>query len=363
MKKISFLLFCFVLFAGANVSAQITITTSDLQAFASFGNTLEVGNDTTATSIDIGMTGATSWNFSSLSADFQSTFTSVDPSGTPFAGMFPSATACLSGVTNIMGYELDSWEYVGINNALLFYGTAAQGTISGFEITSVSSNNPAFKAVIVPLTMGTNWTQDYVETDSTSIAGISSTVSVSNVHIENMVDAYGTMTLPGGGTVQALRLRSDERRIVQTADGSNYTRSISYIFITNSGTQVSVNAADTTSPNTGVIAVDGISFIISGVTGVEQADNNVPENFNLEQNYPNPFNPSTQINYSIPSSQKVTLKVYDELGKEVATLVNKDQAAGNYTVDFSASNLASGVYFYRIQAGNFIQMKKMILMK
>ncbi len=363
MKKFGSLLFCFVLFAGMNISAQITITASNLQAFVGLGNTLEAGNDTTATSVNIGMTGATSWDFSSLSADFQTTFTSVAPSGTPFAGMFPSATACFSGVTNIMGYELNSWEYLGVNNALMFYGTAAQGTISGFQVANIVTNNPAYKPVVVPMTMGTNWTQDYVETDSTDIGGFSSTVTVTNIHTDNMVDAYGTMTLPGGGTVQALRLRSDTRQIIQTADGNSYSRNISYLFITNSGTQVTVEAADTTSPNTGVIPVNGISFITSGVTGVEQADNTIPENFSLQQNYPNPFNPTTQINYSIPSTQNVTLKVYDELGKEVATLVNKDQAAGNYTVDFNASNLASGVYFYRIQAGDFVQMKKMILMK
>ena len=89
----------------------------------------------------------------------------------------------------------------------------------------------------------------------------------------------------------------------------------------------------------------------------------IPDEFGLSQNYPNPFNPTTQINYSIPSAQKVNLKVYDELGKEVATLVNNEQAAGNYTVDFDASRFASGVYFYRIQAGSFNQIKKMILMK
>ncbi len=363
MKKFGSLLLCFVLFAGVKLSAQITITQSDLQAFAGLGNTLETSNDTTASSIDIGTTGETSWDFSSLSSDLQFTFTSIDPSGTPFAGMFPSATACLNGTTNIMGYELESWEYVGINNALLFYGTAAQGNVSGLQVTSILSNDPAYTPVVVPMTLGTNWTQDYVETDSTSFSGISSTVSVTNIHTENMVDAFGPMTLPGGATVQALRLRSDVRQIIQTADGSNYSRSITYIFITNSGTQVTVNAADTTSPNTGVIPVDGISFIISGVTGVKQADNNIPQNFLLEQNYPNPFNPSTQISYSIPSTEKVTLKVYDELGKEVSTLVNQEQAAGNYTVDFDASQFASGVYFYRIHAGNIIQMKKMILMK
>lgn len=92
-------------------------------------------------------------------------------------------------------------------------------------------------------------------------------------------------------------------------------------------------------------------------------DIQVPQRFFLSQNYPNPFNPSTEIKYSIPQSSVVVLKIYNMLGQEVATLVNQEQKSGNYIVDFNASNLASGVYMFRIQAEGFTLTKKMILLK
>ena len=85
--------------------------------------------------------------------------------------------------------------------------------------------------------------------------------------------------------------------------------------------------------------------------------------FSLSQSFPNPFNPSTSIQYAISSTQFVTLKVYDLLGREVATLVNEEKPAGSYDIEFNASQLASGIYFYKLQAGNFVQTRKMILMK
>jgi hypothetical protein len=85
--------------------------------------------------------------------------------------------------------------------------------------------------------------------------------------------------------------------------------------------------------------------------------------FNLEQNYPNPFNPSTQINYALAERSNVTLKVYDVLGNEVAVLVNSNQEAGSYDVDFDAANLASGMYIYTLNTGNFTSSKKMMLLK
>ena len=94
------------------------------------------------------------------------------------------------------------------------------------------------------------------------------------------------------------------------------------------------------------------------------------DHFNLAQNYPNPFNPSTKIKYSIPASGFVSLKVFDILGKEIAALVNEYKNAGNYEVNFDASNLpdgraglASGVYFYRLQSGSAVQIKKMVLLR
>ncbi len=98
-------------------------------------------------------------------------------------------------------------------------------------------------------------------------------------------------------------------------------------------------------------------------TGIKQSDSKIPMKFELSQNYPNPFNPSTIIKYSVPKGQLVTLKVYNMLGQEVATLVNNQQNAGNYEVTFNADKLASGIYFYTLNAGSFVSTKKMILLK
>jgi hypothetical protein len=87
------------------------------------------------------------------------------------------------------------------------------------------------------------------------------------------------------------------------------------------------------------------------------------DNFNLEQNYPNPFNPSTNIKYQIPGASHVTLKLFDILGGEVAALVDEVKQPGTYTVQFDGSRLASGVYFYRLRAGDFVDVKKLILLK
>ncbi len=359
MKKFGVLLFCLFVLTGVNSFAQITINQSDLQNYLAIGRTLSLLDDTSTTSLNIGTTGQTSWDFSGLHPDARFTVAIVSPSSTPWGGHFPSATVSFFDTTTIGGYLLQTWIYFGVNNGLMNYGNAGQGSAGGFNITFLSHNNPAAKNLMVPLTMGTTWTDTYVKTDSTIISPLPPSVTTTNVHESYAVEAYGTMTLPGGATVPALRLKDDFR----SSSGSNYTRTISYLFLTTTGTQISVAAADTTSPNTGVIPVSGISFLNAEVTGVRQANNTIPENYNLSQNYPNPFNPTTLINYSIPSAQKVVLKVYDILGNEVATLVNQNQIAGNYSVDFNAAGLASGVYFYRLQSGSFIQMKKMILLK
>lgn len=89
----------------------------------------------------------------------------------------------------------------------------------------------------------------------------------------------------------------------------------------------------------------------------------VPKNYSLEQNYPNPFNPTTNIKFALPVSGNVEVKVFDVLGNEVATIVNEYKSAGTYTADFDASSLSSGVYFYTLKSGSFIESKKMLLVK
>jgi hypothetical protein len=112
----------------------------------------------------------------------------------------------------------------------------------------------------------------------------------------------------------------------------------------------------------GWMDLDYLAVPTNVLTSVE-APSQVPVSFSLMQNYPNPFNPTTTIKYAIPSSQHVRLKLFDVLGRQVAVLVDQNQHAGFYGVAFDAATLSSGVYFYRIEAGSFVQTKRMLLLK
>ena len=102
--------------------------------------------------------------------------------------------------------------------------------------------------------------------------------------------------------------------------------------------------------------------IVFAPLSVEQVSN-MPHEYSLRQNYPTPFNPSTIIDYSIPSSQRVTLKLYNLLGQEVMTLVDQTQNSGSYKVDVNASRLSTGIYFYQLRQGNNTETKKLMLVK
>jgi hypothetical protein len=100
---------------------------------------------------------------------------------------------------------------------------------------------------------------------------------------------------------------------------------------------------------------------LTGIDGLQNGT--IPVKYALEQNYPNPFNPSTVIEFRMPAAGIVSLKVYNILGQEVKTLVDGMQPAGNYTYRFDGANLSTGVYFYRLQSGSFVQVRKMMLLK
>jgi hypothetical protein len=120
--------------------------------------------------------------------------------------------------------------------------------------------------------------------------------------------------------------------------------------------------------NASVNRKDTIDFMITDANGLMMSKSFIfnytgPKEFKLEQNFPNPFNPTTTIQYQIPSDAKVTLKVYDILGSEVATIVNEEQEAGYKEVQFTGSNIASGMYVYRLTAGDYVSIKKMLMIK
>jgi hypothetical protein len=112
---------------------------------------------------------------------------------------------------------------------------------------------------------------------------------------------------------------------------------------------------------------DGYDIIVANlaniITDIEYKENLIPSDYSLNQNFPNPFNPSTTIEFSLPKSEFVELKVYNILGKEVSTLVSNKLNQGNHTYQFDGNNLASGVYYYQLVAGQYREVKKMILLR
>ena len=104
-------------------------------------------------------------------------------------------------------------------------------------------------------------------------------------------------------------------------------------------------------------------FQIMNPNSVGNSTTEIPNSYSLSQNYPNPFNPTTKINFALPKQGLVTLKIYDVLGREVRTLVNEVKSAGQFSVDFSASEFSSGVYFYKLESGTFSETKRMMLIK
>ena len=117
-----------------------------------------------------------------------------------------------------------------------------------------------------------------------------------------------------------------------------------------------------TSATSGQVSIGDIFWTGYDVVSVKESGK-IPDNFSLEQNYPNPFNPETTIEFSIPSSGNVNLTVYNSLGQHVSTLMNEFKNTGSYKVKFSAKELPSGIYFYRLNCGSFSASKKLILIK
>ncbi len=265
-----------------------------------------------------------------------------------------------------------SW--TAVNNGLTEYVVIAFA-VSGTNIFAGTYSSGVFLST----NNGSNWTEansglmgnhiPSLTVYSTNLfAGSNDGVFLSTNNGTNWIAAGLQDTLVSALTVYGTNL---------FAGTSDILGSSGSVFLSNNN---GINWTDVNSglPNTGVLAltISGTNLFAgsagSGVwrrplsemiTDVEDHSSEIPYQFILEQNYPNPFNPSTTINFSLPSSEFVTLKVYDVLGNEVATLVNEEKPPGTYEITWYAVNLPSGIYFYKIQSGSFLETKKMILIK
>ena len=218
-------------------------------------------------------------------------------------------------------------------------------------------------------------TRNWRDADSIIVteSGIVSDVNFTLRHIDSAGNAivYGYIHDGNGNNVEgAVASLLDENGNVVSATISELDGSFVLEGLASGSYQLSSSAVDYNSAQINNVTVETANNYVSvdlvltedGLTLLEPAKN-IVSNYSLSQNYPNPFNPSTLISYQLPSSGLVTIKVYNVIGKEIATLVNEFQQSGNYSKEFSANGLTSGVYFYTIKSGNFLATKKMILLK
>jgi hypothetical protein len=456
MKTPYYLVLGALLLVGIPASAQITFTASDAAAQLAVGRTMTNNSDTTTTSLNIGSTGATSWNFTGLLAHTSSTLTSVSLASSPFAADFPGATHAIQAPVTYAGIPVTGYQYLTLGTSLLNPGQEANASLGPLGTANLKiTESPLDVVYALPSTYGTAWSSIYTETTAITINGFPQTPSSTSHNISYTVDAYGVMTLPGGISSNALRIR----RVEHLNGGS-----LSYIFLANNGGLVRVTASDTLQPSSGVISIarksiswtpgdPALPIQLASFTGVttdahvtlhwmtvsEQANYGfdverrsdgvaawtkvgfvegngttiekhtygfndqpatpgkyfyrlkqidvggggsysepvavtvnvagaitapeVPVVTALMQNYPNPFNPSTRVGYALAHAGHVRLNLFNALGQPVATLVDADQSAGFQNVQFDATRLSSGVYFYRLEADGLVQTRRMMLVR
>ena len=178
-----------------------------------------------------------------------------------------------------------------------------------------------------------------------------------NTSANNIVEAYLALSTDGGLSFTNTPLSDVPSPTIQPNSDIRFG---DYIGIDYYGGKI---VPVWTDERTGGFNMECYTAVVDGTVGVSHINNLIPDEFVLSQNYPNPFNPETKIAYSIPVKGHVSLKIYNSIGKEVASLVNRSQNSGNYEVRFDGASLNSGVYFYKIQVNDFVQTKKMILLK
>jgi len=265
------------------------------------------------------------------------------------------------------------------------------GTTSGnFDILSpMSDQNTGYRKI--PILGNTNHDTSWTVTNLAegtyywSVQAIDNSFAGSNFAVEQnftIVNATLTVGYPNGGEVWFVGETEDILWTSQNVDsvrielstdgGTSWTTIIDSIPSSGNYSWI-VTASDSSDEcliKISDIQINGIDDISDGyfsidiITSLENlSSKTIPKDYTLNQNYPNPFNPSTTISFNLPSSGFTSLKIYNALGKEVAILLNKEVQTGNYEIEWNATGLPSGIYFYQLQAGDFIEMKKMILLR
>ena len=271
--------------------------------------------------------------------------------------------ACIGTGTASSNYPFTTYWHDG-RTQMLFTSTEllAQGLLANYEIIKLG-----FNVITADPAAMNGFNVRYQLTTQTSLTGF--------VTSGTWFTGYtGTYTVPGTGwqyinmTAPYFAYNGTSNLLVEVCyDNTAYT-SYSPVNATSTpgmtwGYYTDGLAGCTMTGGTAQANRPNVCFEIQSPVGITQNGNNIPTEYALSQNYPNPFNPTTNIKFDLPKQGFVSLKVYDVVGKEVATLVNEVKSAGSYIVGFNGTELSSGVYFYRLESGIFVENKRMVLIK
>ncbi len=332
-------------------SAQITIQKTDLQKTFNANSTIKTYGDTSSV-VSVGNKGGPNiYDFSSLAFRDSSSVTEYQSSGIPFlAARFDPASYVLGSSTQ----NIQSPVFLFTQNSL-----EEPASVTIFDsLQIVSYKVPHEIALQFPATYLMSWneTGGGVGAETTFVNNVPKNVATnSSDSISSVIDGYGTLVLKGMSH-QCLRVKD-------IYWGQSQIGGKDFRYYTKDGIAIVVNSTidqnDTGKVNSGSI----ICFAGASVTSTPQIAA-ILTAFSLSQNFPNPFNPTTNISFSLPEKSNVRLTIIDLLGREVANLINNEERnEGSYSVAWNAATFASGVYFYRLQAGNFVEAKKLVLLK
>lgn len=343
MKKLFIL---FVIFISSDLFSQgVTLTSSNNP---SVGET-QKSVDCDTTGISQGNAGANqTWNYPSLIRTDSIYISWVAPGSTPYAAQFPTSNIASSIDTANYQFFTSSASNLIVNGTggpflIVPYSDPQTFLQYPFSYNSTFSDNFAASYFASGITV--------TRTGNTTVTG----------------DAWGTINLPFGSFSNALRVKY----IINTKDSSFVgiplvvnTSVTSYVWFVPGKKfpvfEITYSSISGSFPSSSKIVSYAPNNPNIGITNLNLG---AAETFNLGQNYPNPFNPSTRIKFDIPKSSFVKITVYNELGKEVAELVNQNLQNGTYEVDWNAADFPSGIYYYRLDAQNYTETKKMILLK
>ena len=344
--------------SGSNASVNFSNTSSKLN-FTGTGQTLTISNG--ATFQQVATATAPPWSAggsltgtytlvvdnssakTSIMYKTQGNYTLTDlPNGQKF-GHLRFTSAANSTATVTLGNDLS---IAGDLSIATTTPNAMSWNLGSFKITS--TGNGAF------VDTATTANHTITGTGSDLLTGFSSysfvprsgtcTVTYAGANQKVVGGAYQSLTIAGSGNMPLTAAATVSGTLTLTSGN-----------LDNSVYQVTVSGS--------IVKTGGTTSRNPIVTGVEESTSSVPESYALHQNYPNPFNPSTNFTYQVAREGHVSLKVYDALGKEVASLVNEVKQAGTYGATWNAAGFGSGIYFCKMQAGSFMETRKLILMK